>query len=54
MFDFSPSTHADKAELYAALLSAAQAITSCCRAAEFEVKEMATIVRRGINWAARE
>jgi len=28
MFDFSPSTHADKAELYAALLSAAQAITS--------------------------
>jgi len=24
------------------------------RAAEFEVKEMATIVRRGINWAARE
>jgi GAF domain-containing protein len=28
MFDFSPSTHADKAELYADLLSAAQAITS--------------------------
>ena len=24
------------------------------RAAEFEVKEMATIVRRGINWAARD
>jgi type 1 glutamine amidotransferase len=24
------------------------------RASEFEVPEMATIVRRGINWAARE